>query len=438
MKFLKTPIFYWQTIQSAVLVLIFQSWGYAGVSDHLARETIIKHLEGNNVATISQYSNLYLIELIALGLVATALLAVTFSIFTRLKSGKKEQKKLLSLRRSAEQDKKIFNETLIEINNIGKKVEQNADEAEQQVNRITESVNEIEQHSDTVSNIELEMKQLVDGTTERMTHIQDYWEQQLKDTTDAMRQINHNLKQGIDKTTEQGNQAETLLDSLTRIKLSNNHVAKQGDLSINIEIKETLDLTLKESKELLTQIKDYQEQAKEAFSSFTNTLSGFESQAHEQFDEIFNTADMARQELNANLDESREYMKIFRKDDKPTDEEEQLILEGIDKKPKLESIDDKEDDKEPTKIKPPSLTEKTSKQPQTDNDETKLDNDEDRLNAKGRKGRPIIDMNDAQDLTDPSLIKKYGKYPINPAAEEEREEDKNLVSLFSKFRHHGS
>ncbi len=416
---LKTPNLYWQAI---LTLIIIQSYGYAGVSDYLAREATIKHIEDNNVATISQYSNLtYLIELIALGLVAAALLAVTLSIYTRFKSGKKEQKKILSLRRSAEHDKKIFDATVNEINSIGKQVEQHADEAQQQVNEITETVKEAEQHAETVSSIELEMKQLVDGTTERMNHIQDYWEQQLKETTGSMHQINENLEKGIEKTAAQSIQAGTLLENLASINrmysdsnnMSGSNSLKQDGVLINTEIKETLDLTLKESKELLTQIKDYQQQAKAAFSSFTNTLSGFESQAHEQFDDIFNTADIARQELNANLDESREYMKIFRK---KKSHEEKLILEGIDKEPAKNTPSPHVD--EPAE----STEEKTS-----------VDEAITKLKTEGRKGRPFIGMNEAQDLTDPSLLKKYGEQSVKPA-----DEDKNLVTLFSKFRHHGS
>ena len=419
MKLLTTSNFYWQVLQSAILFLTFQSWGYTGVSDHLAREAIIKHIEGNNVSTLSQYSNLtYLVELIALGLVAFALLAVTISIYTRLKSGKKEQKKILSLRRSAEQDKKLFDETVAEINNIGKKVEQDADETQQHANQVAETVKIVEQRAEKITNIELDMKQLVDGTTERMAHIQEYWEQQLKETTDSMDQISVNLKNGLEKTTEQSKQAEKLLNSFGNISSINSLSQEQGDTSVNSEIKETLDLTLIESKELLSQIKDYQQQTQTAFSSFTNTLGGFESQAHEQFDEIFNTADMARQELNANLDESREYMKIFRKDKAKPQREEKLVLEGIDKTSKNTHSAPSSDD---------SLSDIAAK------GQVSIDGDASTLKVKGRKGRPIIGMNDAEDLTDHSLLKHYGKQPIHP-----EDEDKNLVSLFSKFRHHGS
>ena len=433
-KFQITAKHYWHTTRLVTLFLIYQNVAYSGVSDHLARETIIKHIEGNTVANISQYSNLtYMIELIALGLVAAALLAVTFSIYVRVKSGKKEQKKILSLRRSAEHDKKIFDETIAEINNIGKKIQTEATETQQQLNQVNETVKTAEKQAENITSLELDMKQLVDGTTERMTHIQQHWEQQLKDTTDTISQINGHLENSLGKTAEQSKQAESLLSNLSNIQNSNQFtqgstpVVNADNTAINAEIKETLDLTLKESKDLLIQIKDYQEQAKAAFTSFTSTLGGFESQAHEQFDDIFNTADIARQELNANLDESREYMKIFRKEEP---QQENLVLEGIDKLP---ANSDKSRDEGSEKNKKVASESNNSEMKEKNVESPKIEISQ--RNIKERKGRPIINMHDAEDLTDPSLIKSYGKTPIeNP----DYEEDKNLVSLFSKFRHHGS
>ena len=416
MKFIIKYNFYWRVSQLVVLNLIFQSWGVAGVSDYLAREAIIKHIEGKNVSEtiLSEYSNFtYLVELIALGLVATALLVVTFSVFTRFKSGKKAHKKILSLRRSAEQDKKMFDETIAEIDSIGKQVEQSAQEAQQHATRVASIEKDVEDRAEYIARVELDMKQLVDGTTERMAHIQEYWEQQLKNTTKVMNQINSNLESGLEKTVGQSQQAEKILKNLNC--LQGNTFGDEG-MSVNAEIKQTLDLALKESSELLSQIKDYQKQAELAFGSFTNTLGGFESQAHEQFDEIFNTADMARQELNANLDESREYMKIFRRDDNIV--EQVMVLEGIDKSPankapsNIGSADGASDgdlfsDDVPSESQAGSQT-------------------------KGHTGRPILDFDKAEDLTDHSLIKSYGDQLIDPDAESHR------VSLFSKLRHHGT
>jgi microcompartment protein CcmK/EutM len=354
------------------------------------------------MSTFLQYSELtYLVELIALGLVALALLAVTISVFSRLKSSKSEQKKILLLRRTAEKDRKAFDQTVADIDNVGKQVEANVLQTNNYVERAADKVQEAEQHAENIENIEVEMKQLVDGTTERMAHIQEHWEQLLKETTESMAQINVNFEKSVKKA---GELSANVTDHLPSETLSKEVCITEN---VNGEIKKTLDLTLIESKELLNQIKDYKQQAESAFHSFKNTLGGFESQAHEQFDEIFNTADMARQELNANLDESREYMKIFRKNNDNAEnnkrEKKSLIVEGID-------VDKK----------------KTKK-----HKSVQVTIDQKYTNSNLESGRRISDTGSSSEL-----ISEVN--PVDTTGVDEvfmGEGDKNLVSLFTNYRH---
>ncbi len=406
--------------------------------------------------SLAQYSNLtYLVELIALGLVAAALLAVTISILTRFKSGKREHKKLLSLRRSAEKDKQAVDETFAEIGSMGQQIKNNAKEADMHLDRAVKKVREAEQHAETVANIEVEMKQVVDGTTERMAHIQEHWEFLLKETTESMDAININLKEGMaqtaknnEQTVKSNEQALAALNSLSPIAAqggTNTNESEQVETPINAEIQETLDLTLKESKELLTQIRTYQQQAKTAFSSFTSTLSGFESQAHEQFDEVFNTADVARQELNANLDESREYMKIFRKNNtrdqasiknkskkqqevskKQTFESNNLVLKGIDTDTIIEN---KKVSKKITVV--PNGSKKGVAGAKGKKNEAVS-------SASARVDRPLIGENDAKSLTNEELISNEYNIDNQTSQVLDSNKDKNLISLFTKFKQHGA
>ena len=413
--------------------------------------------------TLAQYSELtYLVELIALGLVAAALLAVTFSILRRLKSGKREQKKMLSLRRSAEKDKEAVDKTFAEIDGVGKQIKETAKEADMHLGRAAKKVREAEQHAEAVANIEVEMKQAVDGTTERMVHIQEHWEFLLKETTESMNAINTNLKEGMAQTAKNSEQAMTALNALgkTATKVNKNvDIPDQLKSPVNEEIKETLDLTLTESKELLTQIKTYQQQAKTAFSSFTSTLSGFESQAHEQFDEVFNTADVARQELNANLDESREYLKIFRKNN--TEDQGRKKSKGLDKSTK-ENVKEEASEKNTLVLKgidTDNNVKKESEQGQGAEEaqsgtssskkikkaakkkKVKKKTEKKRVGIKAvsssRENRPLLGVDDVENLTNKELIsKKYDTKGVTQPLE--ADEDKNLISLFTKFKQHGS
>ena len=394
--------------------------------------------------TLAQYSELtYLVELIALGLVAAALLAVTFSILRRLKSGKREQKKMLSLRRSAEKDKESVDKTFAEIDSVGKQIKKTAKEADIHLGRAAKKVREAERHAEAVANIEVEMKQVVDGTTERMVHIQEHWEFLLKETTESMSAINTNLKEGMAQTAKNSEQTIAALNALGKTATKDNTGSDIPDQlkspineEINGEIKETLDLTLTESKELLTQIKAYQQQAKTAFSSFTSTLSGFESQAHEQFDEVFNTADVARQELNANLDESREYLKIFRKNN--TEDQGSKKSKGVDtdKNVKKESkqgqgVEEVQSGTSSSKKLQKAAKEKVVKK----RAEQKIEGI--KAVSSSRENRPLLGVNDVESLTNKELISK--EYDIKDVSQTlEADDDKNLISLFTKFKQHGA
>lgn len=408
--------------------------------------------------TLSQYSELtYLVELVALGLVALALLAVTFSIIRRLKTGQREQKKMLSLRRSVEKDKEAADKAFSEIDGVGKQIKETAKEADMHLVRAAKKVREAEKHAETVANIEVEMKQAVDGTTERMIHIQEHWEFLLKETTESMDAIKTNLKEGVVQAAKNSEQTTAALHALneTATKVKNSaDIPAQLKNPVNKEIQETLDLTLAESKELLAQIQAYQQQAKTVFTSFTSTLSGFESQAHEQFDEVFNTADVARQELNANLDESREYLKIFRKDNpedqednqtknnnnnnnkdntkyteentkKETSEKNRLILKGIDTD---RPVKKKSKSGQPVQeVKSGSYSSKVT-----------IKEGVERVKAvsASRDDRPLLGVNDVESLTNKNLIsKEYDGKIVSKALEAD---DKNLISLFTRFKQHGA
>lgn len=386
--------------------------------------------------TLAQYSELtYLVELIALGLVAAALLAVTFSILRRLKSGKREQKKMLSLRRSAEKDKEVVDKTFAEIDGVGKQIKETAKEADMHLGRAAKKVREAEQHAEAVANIEVEMKQAVDGTTERMIHIQEHWDFLLKETTESMNAINTNLKEGMAQTAKNSEQTMTALNALgkTATKVNKNaDIPDQLKSPVNEEIKETLDLTLTESKELLTQIKAYQQQAKTAFSSFTSTLSGFESQAHEQFDEVFNTADVARQELNANLDESREYLKIFRKNNTEDQRGKNVKKESKQGQGAEEAQSGTSSSKKVKKAAKKKIVKKKVIKKRAEKKRKGI-----KAVSSSRKNRPLLGVNDVESLTNKELIsKKYDTKGVSQALK--ADEDKNLISLFTKFKQHGS
>lgn len=232
----------------------------AGVEKYIARESQIKYVKSYTMPISPELSNItYLAELFVLGLVAAALLFITFSIVSRRINAKKEYENIKLLRQSAETQKAHLDRVLVDALNIEKQLEKSIANTQSQLNEVAKQSSQAEKSAREIKTLEQNAQEL----TTALTHKYE--------------------------------------------ALSQNNT----DTQPNIE-KKVIDQVAQSSKALLTQINEYQQRAETAFGQFTNTLGNFESQAHGQFDEIFNAADIARQELNANIDESREYLKIFR------------------------------------------------------------------------------------------------------------------------------
>ena len=253
------------TIQSKFIViwtLIISSIPtlHAGVIDHTSRAFQIKHDKNYSMTLPTELSNItYLVELIALGLVAAALLLVTLSIMSRRLSAKEEYKKIKSLRLSSEAQKNRIDQILANAINIEEQLEKSITNTQSQLDELAKQSSHAEKSAREIKDLEDSIQIIASSVTER------------------------------------------------------NKTKSTDALSIKSdEVSQTLEQALQNAKDLLTQINEYEQRAETAFYKFTNTLGNFESQAHGQFDDIFNAADIARQELNANIDESREYLKIFR------------------------------------------------------------------------------------------------------------------------------
>lgn len=393
-----------------------------------------------------EYSQLtYLIELIAIGLLAAAILGVTISIAYRQVSAKKKHAKLSLLSQQAEENSHIIEEKLGSLENIEKNYQENINASKIQLEAIQDEQNatferadEIEKRAENIAQLENEMKNTIDTITERLNHIQTYWDKQLNDTVNTINQINAKLDDGLQRTIEQEKVASNLMVELTD-KYGSISTLSDAESPVQQQIQKNLLASLEESEKLLAQLKGYQSKAENSFNHFREEMNGYESQAVEQFDAVFNAADIARQEMNASLTENRDYVQKLRSTDNDiennNDELEpapvadnlisELTLEGVDKieltRPSEVIVSGLLEDDDSLIPAPLEELVEESVEKQKQKEKSAL---------ADRDNRPIINMSSAEDLTDPALLDKYGGYNDN--------NDKKLVSLFSKIRKHGS
>ncbi|CAA6824380.1 MAG: Unknown protein [uncultured Thiotrichaceae bacterium] len=397
----------------------------------------------NKLLEYSQFT--YLIELIAIGLLAVAILGVTLSITYRQISAKKKHAKLSLLNQQAEEKSYIIQKKLDSLGNIEKNFQENINASKTQLeaiqdeqNATSERADEIEKRAEHIAQLENEMKNTIDTITERLNHIQTYWDKQLNDTVNTINQINAKLDDGLQRTIEQERIANNLMLELTD-KYGSISTLSDVESPMQQQIQGNLLASLEESEKLLTQLKGYQTKAESSFNHFSEEMNGFESQAVKQFDAVFNTADIARQEMNASLAENPDYVhKLHNTNDDIDKNNDKLEPEAITDKPlselTLEGVERIELTKPGEVVVSGALEDDDTIIPAPAEKlvEQSVGNrkEKEKSTLADRDDRPIINMSSAEDLTDPALLEKYGGYS--------NDSDKKQASLLSKIRKHGS
>jgi len=152
-----------------------------------------------------------------------------------------------------------------------------------------------------------------------MNKIQSYWDSQLNSTISTIQEVQANLDKSLNQVDEDLGtmqhqkklSQELLQDFLGKHKEQTELINNNFDISEKVGL--TLEETLQESTLLVSLLKQHQNNAERSLSKFTEDLTGLEEQAYEQFDSSFQVADLARQELTANIDESRTHIKSMRR-----------------------------------------------------------------------------------------------------------------------------
>jgi hypothetical protein len=275
--------------------------------------------ESNNPLT-------YIIELVVAGIVASALILSLLVMFLGRWTANKEKKIIKALRIEAEQEKDNIvsaaasvREKEKETVNIVSGMEDKAKKLEQTIVAADKNNEKILKVTQKIVKREKELTEVTEHVSTRMDDIQDYWKGQLEETVSTISQVQQGLDKNLNKVDEgivTMQRQKELSQDLLQDFLSKHQ--EQGDIlksnsSISEQVTENLEETFKESNKLLKLLKSHQEIAEKSLKSFAEELTVYEEQAYEQFDTTFQVADLARQELNANIDESRKHIETMRR-----------------------------------------------------------------------------------------------------------------------------
>jgi hypothetical protein len=230
------------------------------------------------MSTIAEYSTItYLIEIVAISLVAVALIAIIAAIFFRQWSGKAEHKKMLSLRHSMQYEKEKVDITISEIIDIERETHDNLATTKIQMKAVAEqqkaisnSSKEIELRAEHVALLEKEVKQTADILSERIDSIEKRWDEKLEKTVTTVDQLSSILEDNLKHLKNQNIAANNLTQSLTdqydQLQLEKKQAA----------IHASIDTTLKASIQLNEKLESLQQKAESAFLSFSKKLDHFD------------------------------------------------------------------------------------------------------------------------------------------------------------------
>lgn len=268
----------------------------------------------------------HIIEMVVAGVVASALIISILVLFIGRWAARKDRQVIQQIRQEAQQEKEHITAAVTTVREQEKEttmlvhsIREQATEISSKHQKITNQENDIDATVEKVQAQKEELEKATHNISERMTEIQTHWDEQLHDTVSAIQQVqnglNNNLEKvddGLDKMQRQKDMSEQLMQDFLKRHNEQNTVLESNS-KISDKVSESLEETLKESTLLLQTLKKQQKDAEQALSYFNDELSGYEEQAYEQFDSSFQVADIARQELSANIEESRKHLESMRR-----------------------------------------------------------------------------------------------------------------------------
>jgi len=268
----------------------------------------------------------HIIEMVVAGVVGSALILSLLVLFLGRWVARKDKLALKSIRLEAEHDREnitaaatTIREQEKETTQILRNLRSQSSEVADTRDRIASREREIGFSLENAHLHQHELEQVAKNVSKRMTEIQSYWDDQLRDTVSAIHKVQSSLDEnlnkvddGLEKMHRQKAMSEELMQDFLKRHNEQNSILENNS-KISDQVSQSLEETLRESTHLLKLLKKQQSEAEHALKNFNNELSGYEEQAYEQFDSSFQVADIARQELSANIEESRNHLERMRR-----------------------------------------------------------------------------------------------------------------------------
>ena len=330
-----------KTIASLSFLILISLFSFdavaTGLQDYLQNTPAVTAAEAPQTGTPSELSTspeavksnsplTYIIELVVAGIVASALIISVLVLFLGRWAANREKKLIKELRIEAEAEKDHVISAAASIREKEHETSELVKDMQDKASRLTSKIDLADQHNEKILEVtekvikhEKELKEVSNHVSTRMNDIQDYWNDQLHETISIIGKVQSGLDEnltkvddGIETMQRQKELSQDLLqDFLSKHKEQEEVVSNNSNISE--QVTKSLEETFKESNKLIELLKQHQKIAEKSLQGFSQELTVYEEQAYEQFDSTFQVADLARQELTANIDESRKHIETMRR-----------------------------------------------------------------------------------------------------------------------------
>lgn len=279
-----------------------------------------------NVVDLNSTNLVSIFEVVIAGVVASAIILATLVLFIGQWAGKKQQASIKKIHNNIRADEENIKASVIKVDQNSFKVKQLLTELEKKSASITSKqhqawihVEDLEEMVEDAIECSDELQQTSKSIHHRMTQIEGYWDEQLNDTADVVERVQSTLEQGL-KRVESG------LEEMQQNEIKSRFLSQKvieayqqqsetliENASTSDEIRTNLQKAFEESNHLLQQLDQHRDSAKQSFKQFNSDLENYEGQAYDKFDIAFQTTEIARQELTANVNESRQHIDNLRR-----------------------------------------------------------------------------------------------------------------------------
>ena len=181
--------------------------------------------------------------------------------------------------------------------------------------------------------VEAEIERKSNSLERRIEQTQIRWDERLSETENTVMRVDQELRDGLNhldsgikRVQQQDAHSYQLAQHITtqhNIQLS----TLESNNELSEKVRDSLNKTLQESTQLFDHLRENQEKTDKAYTGFMESISQYESDIYGQFDAAFQSADIARQELDANVSESRLHVESLRR----YEEQSRIVKENTEK-----------------------------------------------------------------------------------------------------------